>query len=309
MVLLPALIIALGGWREPLALADVLGDRGVELRERTIAFLIDRLRTPHFEPTNRLRYWLAYADDRQARALRRQITAASTAPQRVDISTAAYVRMAQASFLTREFGLDDPGDWSNEARSLGAPSEFISPYIRYIEEHSNESAWTERIWLARIDPSTLPDLETRFARERPGDSLDHVWASTLESGMALPEGSITMTDGESRDFRRSLGGRWTVLVMWDATCDVCRGDLDRIDVLARSYPSNVLLLTTGDAESVRLALADRGVTIPAAVVAPAVIDQLRAQPGSHLLVSPRLLFNELRGPHWEDDARRALQAR
>lgn len=306
-MLLPALIIALGGWREPLVLADVLGDHGIALREQTIAFFVDRLRAPHFEPTNRLRYWLAYADDRQAAALYKEAATVTQPQRKLDASTRAYIHMSQASFLTHEFGLDDRSDWIGEALALGGRFEFITPYVSYIEEHATGSAWRERTWLARIDPSTLSDLQTRFARERPGDSFDALWTSTFDDGMALPEGTLTTTDGERLDVRRSRTAVWTAVLVWSRACAGCVADLERFDALAREFPDRVMAITAdGDAESARLFLADHGLTVPAAVVDRTFLEQLRAEPGAKLVISPRALFVQLRGERWEADARHAL---
>jgi hypothetical protein len=317
LLLVPLLYTALGGWREPLALADWLEQdprrtvaaEGVALRERMIPFLTERLRAPHPEPTNRLRYWLAYADDRAAASAERGAAAPSTPQQKLDLFVRTFLRLQQAALLTHQFGLEDPREWDDEARALAGPTQFIARYVDRLEQtpSNRERAWGERIWLARVDPSTVADVETRFARERPGDSFNAEWARTIEGGMSLPEGTLTTTDGESRDLRRTLEGRWTALLIWSPSCEACRGDLERFDALARQFTGRVFAITAeADAEAVRLFLADHGWSLPAAVVPASVVEQLRASPGSRFLVSPGLRFAELRGVRWEDDLRRAL---
>ncbi|HZR23417.1 MAG TPA: hypothetical protein VFA59_07520 [Vicinamibacterales bacterium] len=314
MVLLPALIIALGGWREPLVLADVLGDDGVALRERTIAFLIDRLRTPHFEPTNRLRYWLGYADDRQAQAYDARET---SLPNRADQLTArmrAFTATQQAALLTHQFALEDPADWVDEARTLGGDMQFLTRYIDHLDQGGTDRlrdvAWHERLWLARIDPSQRDEIALRFARERPQDSFDAAWAGTFDDdSVALPEGTLTSIDAVHTDLRRSRPQAWTILLVWDVRCQTCLADLVRFAALAREFPEQVLTITADDdSEAVRLWLADHSLTVPVGLVDRSVVEQLRAVPGSKFVISPRGMSTRLRGERWEEDARHALQA-
>lgn len=305
-VVLPALWIALGGWREPLALADATNDAAV--RDRTIAFLAGRLQQPHFEPTDRLRYWLAYASFRQGAEIAAHVPAAATRDESLRLSMLAFQHRLRATLLTRQFGLGDRREWIDDARALGAPWEFISPYLAApTTVASADATWRERIWLARIDPSTVGDLEARFARERPDDDLNAMWVATFDEGEALPESTVTLLDGTSIDFRRSAVDGWTAILVWSMACDTCAADLARFDALAREYAGHMLLLATDpDPESVRLFVADRGLALSVVVAPPALVDQLHAVPGTRLLVSPDRVVVPLRSSWWEQDLRRAF---
>lgn len=305
-VVLPALWMALGGWREPLVLADVTDD--AVLRDRTIAALAARLQQPHFEPTDRLRYWLAYASYRQAASIAARVPWAATRDESLRLSMLAYQHRQRAKLLTRQFGLGDRREWLDEASALGAPWEFISPLLAApTTVASDDSTWRDRIWLARIDPSTVGELETRFARERPDDDLNAMWVTTFDEGEALPESTVTTLDGTSIDFRRHAVSGWTAILVWNRACDACRGDLARFDALAREYAGHALLLVTDpDPESVRLVLADRALALSAIIAPPALVDQLHAVAGTRLLVSPDRVFVPLRSAEWEADLRRAF---
>jgi hypothetical protein len=305
-VVLPALWIALGGWREPLVLADVTAD--VALRERTIAFLTWRLEQPHVEPTNRLLYWIAYANFRQNAAVSAQMATAPTLDALLQLTLTASRYHFRATLLTRQFGLDDRSDWFDESRALGAPWEFISPYLAAPQPAASAAAvWRERLWLARIDPAQAAEIETRFARERPNDDFNAAWAETFDEAMALPEATVTTLGGDDVDFRRSVIVGWTALFVWMPSCGPCQPDLERFDALAREFPGHVLLLASGgDVEQIRLQLADQGFTLPTVVVPTTLVTELSASPGARLLVSPDLVFVRLRGVRWEQDLRRAF---
>jgi hypothetical protein len=306
-VVLPALWIALGGWREPLVVADLTGD--VALRERTIAFLTARLDEPHVVPTNRLLYWIAYANFRQNAAISAQIATAPTLDALLQLTVTASRYHFRATLLTHRFGLDDRNEWLDEARALGAPWEFLSPYLDAPQTGASAAAvWRERVWLARIDPSQAAEIETRFARERPSDDFNVAWVETFDEAMALPEATVMTLGGDEVDFRRGgvIDG-WTALLVWAPACGECRPDLERFDALAREFPGHVLLLASGgDVEQIRLLLADRGLALPAVVVPATLVAELSAAPGARLLVSPDLVFVRLRGERWEQDLRRAF---
>jgi hypothetical protein len=303
---LPALWIALGGWREPLVLADVTAD--MALRERTIAYLTVRLDGPHVVPTNRLLYWIAYANFRQNAAVSAQMATAPTREVLLQLTLAASRYHFRATLLTHRFGLDDRSEWLDESRALGAPWEFISPYLAAPQPAASSAAvWRERMWLARIDPASAGEIETRFVRERPNDDFNAAWVETFDEAMALPEAKGTTLAGDEIDLRRGGVAGWTALFVWMPACETCGPDLERFDALAREYPGHVLLLASGaDVEQIRLELADRGLTIPAVVVPTSLVSELSAVPGSRLLVSPDLVFVRLRGERWELDLRHAF---
>ena len=305
-MLLPALIIALGGCREPLVLADLTGD--VALRDRIIAFLTTRLEQPHVEPTNRLRYWIAYANFRQSGVLSAQIATAPTREAMLERTVLASRYHFAAALLTHQFGLDDPNEWLDETRALGAPWEFISPYLDAPGTAASDNAvWRQRLWLARIDPAQATAIEERFARERPDEDFNAAWVSTFDDGEALPESTVTTLDGTTTDFRRTAIDGWTAILVWSATCGVCETDSVRFDALAREYPGHVLLLSADrDAETLRLALADRGLTVAVVLAPPTLVAQLNAAPGTRLLASPDRVAVPLRGARWEQDVRRAF---
>lgn len=305
-MLLPALIIALGGYRQPLVLADLTRD--VALRERTIAFLTSHLEQPHVEPTNRLRYWIAYANFRQSAVVAEQVATASTREALLELTVLASRHHFRATLLTHQFGLDDPRDWLDEARTIGAPWEFVSPYLNAPGgAASSDAVWRERTWLARIDPTQTTDIEERFARERPEEDFNAEWVSTFDEGDALPESSVTTLDGATIDFRRAAVDGWTAILVWSTACEACAADLLRFDALAREYAGHVLLVSTDrDAEMVRLFLADRGLTASVVLAPPALAAQLNAVPGTRLLASPDRVVVPLRGVRWEQDLRRAF---
>jgi hypothetical protein len=305
-LVLPVLWVALGGWREPLVLADASADGA--LRDRTIAFLTTRLEQPHVEPANRLRYWIAYASFRQSAAVAAQISSAPTRDALLRLTVVASQYHVRATLLTHQFGLDDPHDWLDESRALGAPWEFISPYLAAPQTSASADAvWRERIWLARIDPTQAADTEARFERERPNDDFNNAWVETFDAGVALPEATVTTLGGDEIDFRRSAVDGWTALLVWSPGCGSCVTDVERFDALAREFPGHILLVATGaDVERVRLVLADSGITAPAVVAPPSLVAELRAARGSRLLVSPDRVFVALRGERWELDLRRAL---
>ncbi len=305
-MLLPALIIALGGWREPVALADATSDAA--LRDRTIAFLTARLARPHAEPTNRLLYWMAYANFRQGAAVAASKSAAPTRVVLLQLVVLESQYHLRATLLTRQFGLGDRRDWLDESRALGAPWEFISPYLAMPEASASPTAvWRQRIWLARIDPMQTAEIEARFARERPDEDFNAAWVETFDEGVALPEATVTTPDGAPIDFRRTAIDGWTAILVWSTACDACRADLLRFDALAREYGGHVLLVSTEtNAEAVRLWLADRGLAVPAVLAPAALVGELNAPPGTRLLVSPDRVVVPLRGQHWETDVRRAF---
>jgi hypothetical protein len=306
-IALPILWSALGGWRQPLVLSDAAGD--VALRDRTIAFLTARLQAPHVEPTDRLRYWLAYASYRQGLSIAVRMPTATTRDESLRLGLLAFQHRQRATLLTHQFGLGDRREWIDEARALGAPWEFISPYLAALEPNAalGDAAWRERIWLARIDPSSALELEAQFSRERPDGDLNAMWVGALDEGVALPEGTVTTLDGTGLVFRRTAVDGWTAILVWSVECMACEADLARFDALAREYVGRVLLLATdADTERVRLSLADRGVTLPTVVAPPEVVGHLSAAPGARLLVSPDRVFVPLRGDNWETDLRRAF---
>jgi len=305
-IALPVLWTALGGWREPLLVADATGD--VALRDRTIAALTARLGGPHVEPANRLLYWIAYANFRQSAAVAAQMAAAPTRDAALRLTLVASRYHYAATLLTRRFGLDDPREWRDEAHALGAPWEFISPYLAAPQPAaSHEAGWRERIWLARIDPSQVDDIEARFARERPDEDFNTAWVQTFDEGVSLPESTVTTLGGDAVDLRRDVVNGWTAMLAWTPDCEACRDDLLRFDALGRAFPVHALLLAIDqDVERVRLSLADRGITLPTIVAPTALVRELRVSAGSRILVSPDRVFVPLRGVRWEDDVRRAF---
>jgi len=277
--------------------------------------------------TSRQQYWLAYLDDHVARDLHRAAEGTPSPQQSVALQERAFQYAQQAAILTRQFATADATDWIEIQQLLAGAAEFITPLVAEMEgtvrtlesrgerdraSRVRDAIWSELAFLLRIDPARQPDLERRFAAERPNDSFDLFIAERLVSGRPiLPEATLGALSAGDPDLEmHAFRGAWRLLEIWDGACGGCQEALATADTLAREFPDRVFAIGLRDApEQARLHLAASGLTLPAAVASDETARQLgiRALP-AHILVSPDGRFASLTGAAWADEARRILTA-